>query len=269
MFSYGLEIEFVDADRRNILLPEGCSFNTKEVTLVNSNGIAVDSTKNSKNWLGGEINTSPTEDIAEQLNVAYKCLKLLKQHNATVNYRCNLHAHVGLPPELQTLDTLKKVQKYAFDNYEDTLLLTMGRGQYNKKPEYPVSFWSHYKERMVPEYKHNFLLQAKDLKDFQMSFFKSKEGKHSPMTFMRQGVNTHSFFKTKTIEFRIFWATLDLEEIKACLEFSDFFVFNAIMADKPKPVKSYYKYFEGRFPKELPFSLTLEKSFQATKVPKP
>lgn len=267
-FTYGLEIEFVDTDRETITLPRGCSWNKKEVTLVNSDGVAVDSTGRTKNTRGGEINTCPTDTLDEQVNVAEKCLKVLKNGNAKVNYRCNLHVHVGLSPKHQNVESLKKIQKYAYDNFTDLIMLTMGEGQFNKKPEYPLSFWSHYKERMVPKYKHDYLLQSDSLKDFQMTFFKAKDGRHAPMTFMRQLVNTHSFFKTKTIEYRGFWGTLDINEIRSCLEFTDFIVFMALCPN-PRPISEYKKLFEGKFPKELPFSSKLEEGFQKTKVEKP
>lgn len=266
-FTYGLELEFVDADRRQINLPEGCKFNQKEVTLVNSDGVAVNSLKNSTNWRGGEINTCPTQSIGEQVKVAKNCLNLLKMAGATINYRCNTHPHVGLPPELQTVEVLQKIQAYAFKNFQPLILMTMGPGQFEKKPEYPVAFWSHYKERMVPQYKHDFLMAAKTLKEFQMAFFLSKDGKHAPMTFMRQLVNTHSFFKTKTIEYRGFWGSLDIDEIQNCLEFLDLLIDVAL--NSPNACLTDFWPKSKRLPKELPFDLRLEQGFQSTKVAKP
>lgn len=270
-YTYGLEIEAVDFDRREINLPEGCKWAHKEVTLVNSNGLAVDSTKKSKNFLGGEINTRPTKGLDEQVKLADKCFFLLKKQGATINYRCNIQSHVGgIYPEddeKETLNRLKKIQKYAFDNYDKLLMLTMGKGQFEKKPEYPVAFWSHYKERMLPEWKHKFLLEAKTLDEFRKAMFFSREGKFSPMTFARQGINLHSFYKTRTLEFRIFWATLETKHVQDILYFSKLFVDDAL--GKQTHFNDLVEYFKGKFPKEQKFSLELEKSFQATKVAKP
>jgi hypothetical protein len=229
--------------------------------------MAVNSLKNSINCRGGEINTQPTQSIGEQVKVAEKCLKLLKIAGATINYRCNTHTHIGLPPELQTVEVLKKIQEYAFRHFEPLILLTMGRGQFDKKPEYPVAFWSHYKERMVPQYKHDFLMASETLKDFQLGFFKSKEGKHAPLTFMRQLVNTHSFFKTKTIEYRGFWGSMDIDEIRNCLEFHDLLIDVAL--NSPNACLTDFWPKSKRLPKELPFNLQLEQGFQSTKVAKP
>lgn len=195
---------------------------------------------------------------------------MLKENGAKVNYRCNTQSHVGgwwdKEDEQDTLEKLKKVQKYAFENYDQLLMLTMGEGQFNKKPNYPQGFWHHYKERMVPEWKHNFMMNTKTLGEFRMASFYSKKGTHAPMTFMRQGINTHSFFKTGTIEFRIMWATLDIKYVANMLEFSKLFMDDAL--NKQKNFKDIVNHFKGTFQPELPFDLKLEKGFQLTKIDK-
>ncbi|MEN6369497.1 MAG: hypothetical protein ABFD77_07360, partial [Thermotogota bacterium] len=58
-FTYGVELEYADVKFGNPL-PNGCAWNTKDNTIVNSNGIANDPL--GKLWLfGGEINTRPTD----------------------------------------------------------------------------------------------------------------------------------------------------------------------------------------------------------------
>lgn len=270
-YTYGLEIEAVDFDRRKVKLPKGCGWAGKEVTLVNSNGLACDSTKKSKNFLGGEINTPPTDNIDKQLKIAKKCFKRLKSNGATINYRCNIQSHVGgwFPEddEVETLKRLKAIQSYAFENFESFINMTMGEGQFKKKPEYPISFWAHYKERMLQDWKHKFLMESESLQDFRKAMFFSKKGTHAPMTFARQAINTHSFFKTKTIEFRFFWASLNLKETESILNFSKDFMDDALGSQSR--VKKIIKKYDGAFPKELPFNLELENGFQATKVKKP
>ena len=266
-----MELEAVDFNRGNIVLPEGCSWALKEVTLVNSNGIAVDSRKHSKNLFGGEINTPPTFTIKEQLKIAEDCLKALKKDGATVNYRCNTQTHVGgwddPNSEKETLKRLKAVQQYAFNNYKPLLLLTMGKGQWEKKDHYPTSFWSHYKERMVPAWKHKYLMEAKTLNEFRKAMFFSKAGTHAPLCFMRQGINTHSFFKTQTIEFRIFWGTLDIEHIKKMLQFSKAFMDDALGSQDA--FNYLVEYFRNSFPPENEFNQELETGFIQTRVAKP
>lgn len=264
--SVGSEIEFCDVDRRKVELPEGCVFNNKEVTLVNSSGRAVNSKKDSEYFIGGEINVIPTQTIDEQLKAIERCLKALNKAGApSVNYRCNQHFHICLVEELQTLESLKKIQSYAYDNFQNSILGTMGEGQFNKPKDMPMGTWKHYTERMVAPWRQKHLMEAVDLKDFQMSFFKNKKGTHASLTFHRQYVNTHSFFKTKTIEFRGYWGTLNLRMIENCLKFSYLFIDQAL-TDR-FPVQSYINYFN--FPPELPFDAKLEKGFIETKVEKP
>lgn len=269
-FTYGLEIEAVDFNRDEIKLPEGCLYSAREVTLVNSNGVAVDSSFKTKSSVGGEINTPATQSIEEQIIIAKKCLKLLIQGGATINYRCNAQAHVGgwdSEDERETLDRIKKIHQYCYRHYDRMLMLTMGEGQFKKKPEYPIGFWSHYKERMFPEWKHNFLMSAKSLKEYRDAHSFVKDGSMNSRTFSRQGVNTHSYFKTKTVEFRIFWATLDIKHIQNMLDFVTVIVEDALgNGDCYLDIE---KTFKGAFPPEQPFSLELEKGFQKTKVEKP
>ena len=64
-FTYGCELEFADVDRF-AKLPDGCTFDGKDHTIVNSNGIATDP-KARTSTIGGEINTKATSTIDEQV----------------------------------------------------------------------------------------------------------------------------------------------------------------------------------------------------------
>ena len=264
-FTYGSELEFTDADRRLITLPEGCKYSEKEVTLVNSDGSAVNSTPTSKNWRGGEINTPPTYTIKEQLALLKTCLKSLKKHDAGINYRCNFQTHIGLPPEHHNLESLKAILSYTRDNWEDMLWATCGKGMFVKNPDMPHHTWLHYKEKFAPDWRYQFLINAKDMIDLQVSFCKDRSGKIIPMTFNRYVMNVHSFFKTQSIEMRGYWATLDINEMEHCLKFHHLYIEQAL-TDRV-PVKEYIGHF--KFPKELPYDPELEAGYQKTRVGKP
>lgn len=262
-FSYGLELEFVDADRRKIILPKGCKFNLKEQTLVNSDGRAVNCRKDSSYHFGGEINTKPTYSYNSQIKVARECLKaIFRAGQAKKNYRCNLHTHIGLPKKHQNLESLKKIRTYIVDNYDYTMNVTMGKGQYVRHPDMDRAAWAHYKERIYPPWKNKFFQEAKDMQDFRDCFIKRKDGKREPMTFTREGINSQSYFKTKTIEFRIFWGTMSLYYIQNCLTFSEVFIEQALTDQIP--VKEYIHEFD--FPPEIMFDKRLEDGFQATRA---
>lgn len=266
-FTYGLEIEFVDVDRTKVNLPEGCKFNNWEFTLVNSNGIAVDTRKSPKNTIGGEINTKPTNTIEEQVKIAKDCIDALRiAGNPSVNYRCNLHIHIGLPEELHNVKTLQKIQQYAYDNTTQLLLGAMGNDQFEPHPNSTHSFNLHYRERSVRPWRHEMLMKAKTLKEFWAAFFADTKGNYHPVTFHRQAVNTHSFFKTKTIEFRTFYGTLDHEIIRDCLLFSLKFIVEALSSN-PMKVENYITEYE--FPPINWFDLDLENGFLNTRCNNP
>lgn len=270
MYTYGLELEAIDFNRGDVILPRGCEWSKTEVTLVNSNGLAVDSTGRTKNWLGGEINTPPTESLEEQFTIAEKCLKSLKKAGAQVNYRCNTQGHVGSwasEDEKELLLQLKKIQSYAFENFDLFIRMTMGSGQFVKRPEYTRGFWSHYKERMSPAWRNQMLMDSESIDEFRRCFCYSKTRKHIPLTFSRQGINIHSFFKTQTVEFRIFWGTLEIDHVKTILQFCSAFMDDAL--GNQDSAKDIFHYFSGSFPDELPYDHSLEKGYNLTKVNKP
>jgi hypothetical protein len=93
-WTIGTELELADA-RRDTPLP-GCStWDHKDYTIVNSNGIANDPL--GKTWkFGGEINTEPTSSVDAQVNVIQKILDTCSPI-ATANYRSNLHVHIRVP----------------------------------------------------------------------------------------------------------------------------------------------------------------------------
>lgn len=266
-FTIGYELDFNSADRRKINLPDGCRFSQVEVTNVNSDGSACDSRSvNPKTWLGGEINTPPTRRIKDQLKIIESCLEELEKNGADHNYRNRIQPHIGLPSKFQNLESLKKIQKYLFENFEDTIKITMPHTQVPKPKEIPIGCWlSIYCEKTVSPWRHQFIMDAKDIKDFQMSFFKDKTGKHSGLSFHRQYVNVHSFFKTRSIEGRAFYGSLSLRYIEECIKFHYLFIEQALTDQIP--VKEYIGDFD--FPPELPFDLELEKGFMATKVKPP
>lgn len=268
--SYGMEIEAVDFDRMKINLPEGCKWAKKEVTLINSNGRAVDSTGKTGFTLGGEINTVPTNTLFQQEKVAKECLKVLKSAGATVNYRCNLQAHIGLPnfikeDEKETIRALKLIQQYVYTHCGTILMLTMGDTNFKKLPEYPNSFWIHHQELPLKPWKHKALMEAESVEDIRKSFFRTESGNHHFSNIQRQYINLHSFFKYGTIEFRHFYASLDEKYLKPILEFSRYIITDALTGKYGDgDFLNFYQ--RNEFPERTPFIPELEKQFQKTRV---
>ena len=74
--TYGAEFEFADI-RRDVELPKGATWNTKDYSIVSSTGIANDPKGKLYN-LGGEINTVPTDNIEEQVEILYRIVDARK-----------------------------------------------------------------------------------------------------------------------------------------------------------------------------------------------
>ena len=96
--TYGWELEFVD-QRRSVLaplLPLTASFSKREITLINSNGLAVDSGLGAAHDWGGEINTVPYRGLKPAISLAKQIYKILCENDAQSNYRCNTQFHTVL-----------------------------------------------------------------------------------------------------------------------------------------------------------------------------
>jgi hypothetical protein len=262
----GLEMEFADIWRNEITLPEGCKWAPDEKIVVNSDGRAWDCRPKSDYLRGGEINTPPTKTIKEQMKVVEKSLKLVeinifKNGGNPLNYRTMLHTHVGIPKEEITLELLKKLQDYGYRNFDRMKKITMN-GQPRKKMW--AACWAANEEKMVTDWKHEYLMNAKTIQEFRDAFFYSKAGKKAHVTFFRQGFNVYSLFKHGTIEFRIFWQTMEASQIKTALEFSHNVIEDALgKQDSFYQIEEYY--LQKIFPPQIDFDPVLEEGFQKTK----
>ncbi len=106
-WSYGAEHELADWDIRDFgRLPNDYGRDKRDITIVNSNGLANDPTGRLHPF-GGEINTPPTPTPEGQVECLQKILRLLPE--AEINYRSNLHIHVRIPGLKDDLRALKSL----------------------------------------------------------------------------------------------------------------------------------------------------------------
>ena len=77
-WTFGAEHELGDWDQRNGL-PTGFKMDTRDITVMNSNGIAADPKGRSYSF-GGEINTPPTDTIEGQGAALEELLKVALSH---------------------------------------------------------------------------------------------------------------------------------------------------------------------------------------------
>jgi hypothetical protein len=234
-WTYGAELEYGDLYRSKVL-NDGCKWDVRDFTMVNSNGIAVDP-KGKLYPFGGEINTRPTDTIDEQVALFEKLMRFYPE--AHCNYRSNLHIHVGIPGLHEDLATLKKIQTYVDEElrwYIDTL-------EYIPKPvveDYPWegSFEGamkrfHRRQRshhtFIPKMRVATQMHAKSVHEFlEAEVPRAGDGAVMWHAQPRAAVNLRQLRETKTIEFRHFPGTLDPEEFKAALTWCKEFLHAAI-----------------------------------------
>ncbi len=232
-WTYGAEHEWGDWDRAK-QLPEGYGIDERDVTMVNSNGIAVDP-KGKMYPYGGEINTPPTPSILSQVAVLRELNHMLPE--ADVNYRSNLHIHIRVPGLGTDLQSLKIIQSYIHANMTKALQQI----QPLPRPE-PQDFgtdeeWEgalrRWKRRRVS---HQTLLRPERLarqldattlgEFYEREVPSSKAGRPQWHFQPRLCVNLRQHRETDTIEFRHFAGTKDLDTFHRCLKWCrDFLIF--------------------------------------------
>lgn len=269
LFTYGAELEFADIDQKRPLL-EGCGWDRTDPSMVNSNGIAVD--PKGISWQkGGEIQTRPTNTLTEQVDLFKKLLVLFPE--ATVNYRSNLHIHIGVPQLEQCLPLLKQLQEYISTQlpqvlaklepipkpdktlYPNSDALRGATKRYNRRKR------SH--QTFTPASRVTKQLAASSLKEFyELEVPRSKENK--PLWHMqpRSCVNIRQLLQTKTIEFRHFPGTLDPVEFEFALTWCREFLWAGLVTREP--VRSIFARLQLRMPKFKLYQHDLEQRYLQT-----
>lgn len=252
-WSYGAEHELADIPL-DTPLPKGYGRDRKDITIVNSNGVANDPTGRYYNF-GGEINTPPTASPAGQ---AF-CLKELKRiyPMAKVNHRSNLHIHVRVPGLVNDLKALKKVQRYIHDNMPKALpiiepLLRPKPDDYPNAEEFEGALrrWRRRRvshQTLLTEKRLAIQLRAKTIAEFFCREVpQSKEGKPQWQCQPRLCVNLRQLLETDTVEFRHFPGTLDEVELTNCLLWCGKFMQHALQGWYIEPLLAWAK--QKKFP---------------------
>ena len=272
-FTYGLELEWSDVDRRIELAPHLGKWNKDDATLVNSNGMANDPTLK-KTHLGGEINTRPTDSIQEQVEITRELKQLL---DPVSYYRANLHVHVGVEGLKEDLDKLKQLFQYTLDNQNYIFFEMLPRvaptaEQYPNKDDLKLAVnfnrqQNYWAKQGVPPNRAEDVLKATTPKEFYDAHFmwNEKLGRRLyHIGICRAGINVRAIFKHGTTEFRIFPGTTDPEQVRDCLEFARQYM-EAALYNPTRTAKEIYESREWDFPEWQEFRVDLERGFLATK----
>lgn len=253
-WTFGAELEWSDYDRRPPL-PKGFKFDERDVTMVNSNGIAVDP-KGRSYHLGGEINTPPTVSISSQRQAFEEALHHCS--GVVVNYRSNLHCHVRIPGLIDDLTACKRIQNFLSENlgYLDTVepIPKPQRDSYSSSDAFEGAM-RRYRRRKVSHHKslteRQYTLQSKARSIGELFAVEAPKNAKtgSPMFHLapRCAVNLRQLLETDTIEFRHFPGTLSPERFEDCLRWCRDFLINIF---EPSPIAAVELFQTGRY--ELP-----------------
>ena len=263
--TYGAEFEFADI-RRDKELPDGATWNTKDYSIVSSTGIANDP-KGKLYKLGGEINTDPSDRIEEQVEILYRIADTRK--DAKVNYRSNLHLHIGAPEFTENLDMMKQVLRFVDKWQEELYPLIEPIPKPDPKDKGAMKRYRRRKVSHQQKVPHDRVLRALDASTFDEFLAAhapvSKEGKPLWALTTRAGINLLQLKETGTIEFRHFPGTLSGMELLDCFCWIHQFLYCAL--DDGDPI-ALFKSQPWSFPKFEPYDHNCEIGYQYTNFDK-
>jgi hypothetical protein len=268
--SYGAEHEWADhpLDRDP---PTGFGRDVRDITMVNSNGVANDPKGVTYRW-GGEFNTPPTDTIEGQLD----CLQLLKDRypEATINYRSNLHLHVRVPGLKDNLEALKQFQRHIHRE----LAIYLGsvveriplptRQEYGTEEEFQGAK-RRYRRRCISH--QCFLTETRLLAQqkartvqefFDLEPPQSKLGKPLFHLQPRVCVNLRQLLQTDTVEFRHFPGTMSRERLKAAFNWVDRYTLLALHGPTIDELAEEAR--DWPFPTFLPYHHAVETCYRQT-----
>jgi len=267
--TFGVELEWADVDRRIEIDPLLGSWDFKDYTIVNSNGRANDPT--GEYPIGGEINTKPTETVEEQVEIIKKLSDLL---SPVINYRCNLHIHVGIKGFPESIDSLKSVagylrggEEFVYEFVEPIPKPTSD--EFVTKEEF-LGAMKRYRRRLVshhhsvPDSRWKEMMKSETIEEFMSAHAPlSKNGTRAFHITPRAGMNLRSLAKHGTIEYRHFPGSSDYREIKSCLEWVGLYTTAALGAGW-SPLEIYNSK-DWNFPQFRQYEHALEMGYQKTK----
>ncbi len=201
--TFGLEIEFGDIDKAAINLPSGYKWSKEEKSIVNSNAKKATPSGN----FGGEINTRPLyfnrSDLRELRSFINQCLS----KDAVLMWNTGFDGHIYIGD--LGLEDLKKIFALAF--FVSPLINDI----------FNLGEWFNVEHLVpVPTYKFKERVDsANSLEALKNVFANSSNRGH-----YRFQINIMSYFRTGTLEFRIFNVTKNFRQILESIHFMYSFV---------------------------------------------
>lgn len=280
--TYGIELEWADVDRSIDIPPEWGVWDESDVTVMNSDGTAIDIKKRrSDKVVGGEINATPTSSTEELYQNIVNMYDLLKPtfFDPSAEKRVftnHTHVHVTAPGLTEDVEAAKKLLVYANQVIEFAnktwSFLPPATDEQRADPEVYKAYKRYSAQhrawcnRKLPDHFVEKALETDNLKDFNLAHFpiSSKTGKHLLSFSTRPGLNVRSLWKHGTVEFRFFPTPERVEQYRDMIEFSQQ-LFIAGLTDQ-KPVEDIYGSREWDLPSFPPFDYELYVTYMETKT---
>lgn len=270
-FQYGYELELSDVER--VDLPshlgtwDGC-----ERDIVNTRpphrGIAADPLGLEPPF-GGEINTIPTVGWKGQVEKIEEILDFFRKlgNEPCIGPTAHGHIHVHIPGMCEDIKALKQLACYVFDNQRDVIETC---GKYRWEHDMDRAAQAYFRMdggRKLPSYiLNNILDHATDLESFTKMFCMSKDMKRAGRPF-RYAINMYCLKHTRTVEFRMFRGTLNVDLIRNSFRAVEAFMDAAL--NNPRRRFLEWQLLNNREQQYAPmlWDLELWEGLQATKYP--
>lgn len=272
-WTYGAEHEWADwpLARR---LPPGYGRDVRDITIVNSTGVANDPT-GKLHGFGGEINTPPTDTPDGQVACLLELKALLPE--ATVNYRSNLHLHIRVPGLKDDLTALKQVQRRIHEWMPLALPIIEPLAIDQVDPRAPGSAEGLKRRLRRMKVSHQTLLRPERVQRqldaptveafFEAEVPRSKAGAVMWHAQPRLSVNLRQLRETDTVEFRHWPGTMDPDELAWAFQWCRGFMMRALLEESE--IKAHLATFEelqrdGKLPRFKPYDHWLEERYRRT-----
>lgn len=204
--TFGIELEYADMDKSKIIMPEGFGWDEEEV-IHNT-----DMTRGTVTYqYGGEINTPPMLLNHETTDPMKDLVRQCAAAGAVARRDCSVQVHIYIGD--LSLDEVKRI--YSLVYFTSGIIK-----QLCNLP--PYCDQQKYRKAPTADY-YVRVMAAESFSDLQRIF----ENSHNK-GFTRHFVNVASYFVRKTVEFRIFNSTTDIQEMTDCVLFAYRFVDYAI-----------------------------------------
>lgn len=272
--TYGLELEWTDNDTRIEIPPKWGFWDKKETDVLNTDGTAYKYTH-----IGGEVGTTPTDSIDQKLENVSGLIDLLSPKLA---HRSFTHVHIAIEGLKEDLPTLKTIVRYQVENQDYindvvTPIKPVNPDDYETYEDVKLARkWARqcniWMTRVPGPERVEEIMQAKTFDEFYQAHYpprKDGSGRAYGVA-PRPGLNMRSLHKHGTVEFRFFYGSIDVNEIRSMLEFADKYMDEAMKLEGGVPVSEWYpqlkEELEWVFPEMVPFDVEGEKIFNKTRT---